>query len=184
MSSPKGINWIFRVYKLFTLSENYVWDTGIAFDKNYEFRDTKKENKIRMTIDTSGRITVNKGYAWDGCTPKFSFFDFFVVGTPDGILSDRTGKPKAYHASLVHDALYQFLPDLPPEEPVYTRKMADDIFFNILEDARFAPRRLYWLAVRLFGGIFMNTRKYITRKTEGAVTVMQEPGSKAPEENQ
>lgn len=131
MSSPKGINWIFRVYKLFTLSENYVWDTGIAFDKNYEFRDTKKENKIRMTIDTSGRITVNRGYAWDGCTPKFSF-----------------------------------------------------IFFNILEDARFAPRRLYWLAVRLFGGIFMNTRKYITRKTEGAVTVMQEPGSKAPEENQ
>jgi hypothetical protein len=49
--------------------------------------------------------------------------------------------------------------------------MADDIFLQILEDAKFMPRKLYWLAVRIFGGLFMNMRKYITRKTEGSMNV-------------
>lgn len=169
MATRSVIQWIFRVYKLFTLSEDYPWETGINFGKNYEFRDKKKENKLRMTISENGTITVMKGYSWDGCTPKFSVFDFFVMGTPDGILSDKTGKPKAYHASLVHDALYQFLPELPPDNKIYTRKMADDIFWDILEDAKFAPRNFYWLGVRLFGGLFMNSRKYISRQTEGMV---------------
>ena len=87
---------------------------------------------------------------------------------------DRTDKPKAYYASLVHDALYQFLPDLPPDNKVYTRKMADDIFLEILEDADFALRNLYYYAVRVFGGLFAHTRKHITRKTEGGVLVKEQ----------
>ena len=169
MENRSIINWFFRVYKLFTLSEDYSWQSGYQFKNNYEFRDKKKNNKLRMIIEKGGKITVMQGYSWDGCTPKFSLFDLLVIGTPDGILSDKTGKPKAYYASLIHDALYQFLPELPEEDKIYTRKIADDIFFQVLEDARFAPRNFYWLAVRLFVGLFMNTRKYVTRQTEGKV---------------
>lgn len=166
--SRKGFRWIFRVYKLFVLGGDYEWKTRkLSLDKDYEFLDVNKDNKLRMTIAREGTVTVKAGYAWDGCTPKFSFLDLLVVGTPDGIHSDRTGKPKAYHASLVHDALYQFLPDLPPGKPLYTRKQADEVFLEILEDAEFVPRKFYYAAVRLFGGLFMNARKHITRQTVG-----------------
>lgn len=171
MENRSIINWLFRVYKIFVLNEDYSWQSGYEFKQDYEFRDDKKDNKLRMTIGKDGKITIMKGYSWDGCTPKFSLIDLLVIGTPDGILSDKTGKPKAYYASLVHDALYQFLPDLPDDNKIYTRKMADDIFLQILEDAKFMPRKLYWLAVRIFGGLFMNMRKYITRKTEGSMNV-------------
>jgi len=181
-STGKGIRWIFRVYKIFVLDKDYSWETKkYHFDdkKIYEFRDKKKNKKLRMTISKGNIITVKAGYAWDGCTPKFSFLDLLVIGTPDGILSDKTGKPKAYHASLVHDVLYQFLPDLPPDNKVYTREMADGIFLEILEDADFALRKLYYYAVRTFGGFFAYTRKHITRKTEGEVRVKrQKAGSK------
>jgi len=171
-TSRTGIRWLFRMYKIFTLSKDYSWESGYRFSKSYEFRDVKKHKKLRMIIEENGNITIKKGYTWDGCTPKFSFLDLLVIGIPDGILSDKTGKRKAYYASLVHDALYQFLPDLPADQKIYTRKMADDIFLQILTDAEFAPRKIYWWAVRIFGGVTMKTRKFI-RQTEGSVNVMK-----------
>ena len=55
-----------------------------------------------------GRLIIPREYTWDGCTPKFSILDIFVIGTPDGIKNINTGKPKTYFASLVHDVLYQY----------------------------------------------------------------------------
>ncbi len=165
--SRKGIHWFFRVYKLFTLGEDYPWQTQkIKLEKDYQFCDKNKNGKLRMTITKEGLITIRERYTWDGCTPKFSLLDLLVIGTPDGIISDKTGKPKAYHASMVHDALYQFLADFPPNEKLYTRRQADEVFLEILEDAEFAPRKLYYAAVRVFGGLFMGARKHITRRTD------------------
>jgi len=64
-----------------------------------------------------------------------------------------TKKPKAYYASLLHDALYQFsIEGLPA--PLDRRSEIDRIFLEILERDGFAPRKLYYWAVRIFGGGF------------------------------
>ncbi len=166
-SAHKGIQWIFRVYNLFTLERDFIWESGHAIPQDLVFRDLKK-NKVRMIIEKSGRITIKERYSWDGCTPKVALLDLLIIGTPDGIPFGKEHKPKTYYASLVHDALYQFLPEF-PDQTILTRRDADDFFYRILEEHEFAPRRLYWLAVRLFGGIAIYTRKNITRTTEGCV---------------
>lgn len=135
-----GAAWLYR------LERNFTWDSGHSVPKDLVFRD--KGGTVRLVIETSGRVTVMRGYAWNGCSPKFCLFDI-LIGTPDGVVHVGTGRPKAYFASLVHDALYQFLPLSAP----LTRADADWVFLRLLAESDFAPRRLYWLAVRLFGWI-------------------------------
>ncbi len=116
------------------------------FTNGCAFEDSRGKRWLEIYPD--GRLRILKGYAWDGCTPKFSLWDI-VFGTPDGIPSEKTRKPKAYHASLVHDVLYQFLDaDLP-----VSRKGADQIFLELLTEQDFGPRKMYYWAVRIFGGI-------------------------------
>ena len=59
-------------------------------------------------------------------------------------------QPKAYYASLLHDVLYQFLDCGLP----LTRAQVDRIFLEILTRDGFAPRWLYYVLVRIFGGGF------------------------------
>jgi hypothetical protein len=94
-------------------------------------------------------IIVRRGYAWDGCSPKlFSVLGLVNIGTPDGIsLPDGyriTGK-----ASLVHDALYQFI-----DEHDLTRKQCDKIFKMQLQRDGFKLWPVYYAGVRVFGGVF------------------------------
>lgn len=94
-------------------------------------------NPGRATVDgVAGQVTYHsdqpRTYAWDGCSPKLSFYWLALIGTPDwwqriepvqfvdagGRLgSESVPKsmfwPKAHHASLVHDALYQYLGLIP-----------------------------------------------------------------------
>lgn len=166
-SSHTGIQWIFRVYNIYTLEEDYIWESGHKIPQDLVFRDLKK-NKVRMIIEKSGRITIKKNYSWDGCTPKFSILDLFIFGTPDGIRFGKEQKPKTYYASLVHDAFYQFIPDM-EDKTIITRDDADDFFYRMLKENDFALSRLYWWAVHVFGQFFMDSRKNITRKTDGCV---------------
>ena len=106
------------------------------------FRD--KTGVVRLVIEQGGRITVTRGYAWNGCSPKICVFDL-LLGTPEGVVHVRTGKPKTYYASLVHDALYQFLPDGLP----LGRRHADRFFLLLLAESEFALRWLYWGAVAM-----------------------------------
>lgn len=81
---------------------------------------------------------------------------------PDGVVHAGTGRPKTYYASLVHDALYQFLPDGLPLK----RVDADRFFLRLMEKSEFGPRWIYWIFVRLFGGLFRRVARRI-RKTRG-----------------
>jgi len=56
--------------------------------------------------------------------------------------------PQTYFASMVHDALYQYFYELP-----YTRKQMDDTFHEMLKASGFKHAGLYYLGVRLFGGV-------------------------------
>lgn len=92
-------------------------------------------------------------YAWDGCSPKVPFYWVATLGTPDWwehletvqCLRHGTQKervvfwPVAHHASLVHDALYQFLNVAP-----VTKSEADDLFHRMLREAGM-PRIVAWV---------------------------------------
>src|SRR5436309_14115393 len=123
------------------------------------FRD--KTGAVRLILRQSGRITVTRRYAWDGCSPKVCVFDI-LLGTPDGVVDSTTKQPKTYYASLVHDALYQFLLDGLPLK----RWQADRCFLRLMAETGFAPRYVYWAAVRLFGWLFVAQHR-LKRRNRG-----------------
>jgi hypothetical protein len=135
-----ALRWVFR------LDADYSWDSGLPFDRDDAFADAADPGRVRLILRRGGTITVTSGYAWDGCTPKFCLLDL-VFGTPDGVVSRRTGRPKAYYASLIHDALYQFLPDGLP----LSRWQADKCFLALLRRDEFAWRFVYFTVVVLAG---------------------------------
>ena len=138
------VKWIFILDKdfVFNVRQHLTPD----FSEGCAFVD--RNGKRRLEIHANGDAIVLAGYSWDGCTPKFAIWDI-VFGTPDGIPNSKTTKPKAYYASLLHDALYQFLDANLP----MSRAGADRVFLEILARDGFGPRRVYYTAVRLFGGM-------------------------------
>lgn len=90
-----------------------------------------------------GKITVKKGYAWNGCSPNKIILGLWKVGTPNGAM--RHGKAWTYYASLVHDALTQYRASIN-----ITREDSIVIFGDILTEAKWPLTGLYTLALRLF----------------------------------
>ena len=93
-------------------------------------------------------LEIAAGYAWDGCSPALRLPGGIWIGTPDGPLG-ADGRPVAWRASLVHDALCQFR-----DEIVGLSKEASVRIFASLLAVDAAPllmQRLYPLGVRLFG---------------------------------
>src|SRR5690606_37527645 len=99
---------------------------------------------------------------WDGCTPKVPFYWLAIIGIPDWwekphrvlrlcgeeLREEEVFWPLAHPASLVHDALYQYLNAAP-----VAKHEADLLFLRMLREAGMAwPLAFaYCLAVRLFG---------------------------------
>lgn len=141
---PLAVEWIFELQGDYEVNlKDFV---AVNVSEHHVFEDSK--GIVRLELFPGGRAVVKSGYAWDGCTPKFSVFDI-VLGIPDGIPHSTTRKPKAYYASLLHDVLYQFLDAGSP----ISRAEADQVFLGILARDAFAPRWIYYAAVRLFGGL-------------------------------
>ena len=102
-------------------------------------------------------------YSWDGCSPKKSFFWFSLLGTPDwwhgmetvqyinskGVIDTKTVFwPKAHHASLVHDALYQYL-----GLHSLSKHEVDTLFYEMLKDSgmNVLVAYMYYVFVDCFG---------------------------------
>jgi hypothetical protein len=151
---------------VFELEEDFSWQSGFLFKNDFAYID--KSGILRLILLRDGTVIVKKGYAWDGCSPKICVFDV-LIGTPDGVVDSRTKKPKTYYASLVHDALYQFLPDGVP----LSRKQVDGFFLRLMNETGFIPRRIYYFAVRIFGGLFAHVGRRI-RKSQGKRIPLQE----------
>ena len=130
------------IYKYVTHEDLLYKNTDIKLSFNNEWLHISENGDI-VVKGTNG-----KGYAWDGCTPKFNIFDLFLVGTPDGRTIVNTGKPITYYASLVHDILCQYAKDIGIK-----RKQADKVFLVYLGD--FNLRYLYYATVRIFGILFV-----------------------------
>lgn len=135
-----------KIWK-FVLKEDVTYTTSIIQNRTCDF--------TWLSIANDGTIKVKgsngKGYAWDGCTPKMNLLHI-TWGNFDGKLK-RFGKgnykPYTYYASMIHDVLYQYKRCVP-----VTRKEADIIFYHMLKDSGFMWSRLFYVGVRLFGGLF------------------------------
>jgi len=107
-----------------------------------------------LAIHPDGQVTIksssHKGYAWDGCSPKFNFLDI-TFGTPDGKLDYKTVKPITYYASMFHDAIYQYKSDV---NLCISRKEADILFYLLLKKAKFKLAYVYYFFVRVFGWFY------------------------------
>ncbi len=137
---------------VFCLEEDFNYNSGIPIPQKCIFRD--KEGIIRLIIDRDGKLTVKKGYAWNGCSPKIRLFDL-QIGTPDGVVHKDTGKPKTYYATCIHDSLYQFMQEIAP----ISRADVDRMFLELMKDTKFIFAHVYWFFVRLLGWIVWRTRK-------------------------
>ena len=155
-----SVRWLYR------LERNFSWASGHAVGIDLVFRDTS--GAVRLLVAADGLITVTRDYAWNGCSPKLCVFDI-LIGTPDGVVHAGTGRPKTYYASLIHDALYQFLPDGLP----LRRRDADRCFRMLLAESHFAPRWLYWLVVRAIGWIVWRATRRV-RELHGECQDMAE----------
>jgi hypothetical protein len=145
---------------VFTLPSDFTWKSDVAIAEDVSFKD--KTGAVRLILRRPDEITVTARYAWDGCSPKLCVWDL-LLGTPDGVVDSATKQPKTYYASLVHDALYQFLLDGLPLK----RWQADHCFFQLMKETRFGPRYLYWAAVRVLGWAFVALHRY-KRKNRGS----------------
>ncbi|MGF1704987.1 hypothetical protein [Enterovibrio baiacu] len=125
---------------VFKIDKDFVYASGWKLDQPFDSQ--------WLAISTDGTITVKAnetGYAWDGCTPKWSVLNLVIIGTPDGHIDYRTMKPFCFYASLVHDALYQYLDSVP-----VPKKDIDLLFLDMLGD--FKLRKLYHFFVKHVGG--------------------------------
>lgn len=87
-----------------------------------------------IDLDTQGRLTVKKAYAWDG---------------PSGPVKDT---PQNLRASLVHDALYQLMRIERLKSRTH-RRAADEEFKRICKEDGVSSRRasVWYKGLRAFG---------------------------------
>jgi len=107
-------------------------------------------------------LTKPNAYAWDGCTPKRLFFWLALIGTPDwwhgehkiqaiteqGELVDKkVFWQLCMHASLVHDALYQYLGNIP-----LSKIQVDQLFYDMLIESgmpKLLAKAYHWFVDKL-----------------------------------
>lgn len=122
---------------------------------------TSEVNLANKTV--SYNLSQPKAYAWDGCTPKRLFFWVALIGTPDlwhseqniqainnqgELVNKKVFWQLCMHASLVHDALYQYLHIIP-----LSKIEVDQLFYDMLLEAGMPKllAQLYHFSVQKFG---------------------------------
>ena len=121
--------WKYKLDKAYTLTHPIL--AGITYSNDW------------VKISNS-KMVISKDYAWDGCSPKFTFLGLFSFGTPDGI--SYLGYPWLYHPSLVHDVFCQFRKEIPiSKEHVVT------IWEDMLVARKWPLTKLYVFFVDKFG---------------------------------
>ena len=114
-----------RGYK-YQLTANYTVDVEIKLNKTI--------NTAFIDLSTAGKLTIKKGYAWDG---------------PSGLTFDTLNFMRG---SLVHDALYQLMRESHIGDDY--RKYADQLLQKMCKEDGMNTFRAWYVyqAVRRFGG--------------------------------
>jgi hypothetical protein len=136
-----------RTYRFVTTKEITVRLHGLlSTHPEVAFQDAKGKTWAWIIC---GKITIAKGYAWNGCSPK-TYIGLPPVGawigTPD---FDATIIP-----SLIHDVLFQFA-----EVGKHTFHNTNLQFLRMMEERQFRLAAQYHEAVEIFGGKFWGKDK-------------------------
>lgn len=95
-----------------------------------------------ITLDEHGRLTIERGYAWNGNT--------LFIDTKNNMLS-----------SLVHDSLYQLIQEV--ELDIKYKPMADTLLRDLMIQSGSwkATANLFYYAVTIFGRSFARKKKEV-----------------------
>lgn len=124
-------------YKYQLVESVHIYFKDIEFNIDNTFEDVVMINKyVYLEKDN---IYISKGYAWDGATCALDTDTFMI-------------------SSLIHDALYQLISENQLDKS--ERIKADQILKQLcIEFGMNKIRANYvYLAVRLFGGLFLNKK--------------------------
>ena len=123
-----------------------------------EFRDFPPFNADWLSV-VRGVATVPAGYSWDGAT---------LAPTQGKKMAD--GHPQLYFPSNFHDAFYQQLEALAAvwQVPIpWLRAQIDWIFLRMMRAVGFDLAVLYYVAVRLFGGLYHDWHRFFGLTAHG-----------------
>ena len=157
------------IYKADCAHGKQFYSEWLVIDRGYIIVNPGPSVLDKQTLTLSYDLQRGATYAWDGCTPKRLFYWFALIGTPDWWNKEHTitrltqdGKitqktvfwQLAQHASLIHDALYQYLDNIPID-----KTEVDELFRQMLVDTGLPVylARIYWFAVTKFGANDLNT---------------------------
>lgn len=108
----------------------------------------KSTNQPMFQFNPDGTLVVFKGYAWDGCSPKYKLGPF-VFGIWDGKWDVERGGPALTNATLIHDVLIQ-AKHVASEKAQFSYKDNDKLFLSKMQEANFSMAKLYYAAVRIY----------------------------------
>lgn len=115
-------------------NDGYKYQLKRDYTQVIEIKPTSPIDSYFITLDTSGLLTIKKGYAWDG---------------PSGPTIDTKN---FIRGSLVHDALYQLMRENHLDKSRY-RDAADRLLQKICIEDGMSKLRAWWVyeAVNRFG---------------------------------
>ena len=120
---------------------HYMLRGAIAKHPDVSFYDA---SGMRWAHIRSGTLYIEKGYAWNGCSPKY------YIGSPP--IGKWIGTPDfdgSLEASLVHDVLFQF-----SAVAKYTFEDCNKQFLLIMQNDNFSLADTYYAAVCKLGRKF------------------------------
>lgn len=114
----------------------YKYQLHEDFEIQVSIKPEKEEKDDYIILDTDGKLTIKKGYAWDG---------------PSGPTIDTANFMRG---ALVHDALYQLMRENHIDRS--HREEADHELWRIIRKDGMSRPRAWWVyrAVRLAAGDF------------------------------
>ena len=169
--------------------DSQEWD----YIEFYSKSEKDKSYTKRLKISSQGTVTVFKGYAWDGNSPKISIFGLFCIGTPDGRKYEN--KTITWRASLIHDALGQFKDD-PNMPSIFYEKQGteksgnegrlgrDGLYFELLKDCKFIPRGIYYYVLSHLGPLFDSSTSNEVRNEQDRLSKVFTPSVKKTHKEQ
>jgi hypothetical protein len=107
------------------------------------------ERGVEWATIEEGILHINRGYSWDGCTPKA-----YVGIPPLGVWVGTPDFDETIDASLVHDVLFQFA-----KVGKYTFASANYQFYMMMVNNSFKLASVYYQAVTDFGKKFWGKRE-------------------------
>lgn len=153
------------VYQSPITTNKYFYSEWLVIENGYIVINPGPSQLDKEQQVVSYNLKTNRTYAWDGCTPKRLFYWFALIGTPDWwhrehqisiitpsseLIEKTVFWQLAQHASLIHDALYQYLDTIP-----LSKEQVDKLFYDMLIKAELPEfiANTYLFFVTKFGAV-------------------------------